>query len=1065
MEMRNKVYANIVSLTKVHPKEEEECGISHNLNEPIGSMNTQESEKPELLRRVRPNFADDVYGSRALKLNNEHVEHVKNDIIENRTDICESALAQRRSAQLPKLKKITNKPRPLSNDFSTRGEMNDFEFVYSDCDTHAAELAELYTYSELEDWALNMRAYRDFVESRKLGHKWSELMENQQKDVLLSLLEELERVEPNIRLNAARSILYILQGTYMDFVDERDIIIDGSFKGHNEGEVDNDLGIGHCEEKCLTLGVLNAYKAYEVGTYQALCKLLLTETQDIWDGGPVGAGQYSRSSSVSNSRSASNADLSESVVERRNNRRSATMADNEALRVTLSALYHMVESIRRSDLFELVVPADKKSRYASLKKDFIAEIEEVIEDADMSLIMVLLEMMPAFCHGSSPHFPMKKVLLLVWKILLAILGGWKELREGKAAKRAAANLSSIEDTLLVASAMKSSSINGNDSEQNQGIVRPKRTLHPSARLICRQFACTASNSLEDKDDGELDKMGSEYAEIDQMPIDLGLPNNSATIDANDLTDLVVEELPQTPAPVFVTEEIPHMRSRLDRPNPLMRSSYTGDHTPVASTPPPMDILFRTSLPWNSKVRDEDIETFLQCERMKFFNYRLSNDSRTVFGLPLPIQKSIEALRRHVYVSLGELQANREKELNRYMFSQREDNIPMTSAEKLYRMMLPNLSQYIIALLKVLLAAAPSSKAKSEAINILSDVLTPETDNNEILSNSLNFDSSLSNMLEQSVRIAIDVNRHKEIMVKASSAILILLMKHFRLNHIYQFEYIGQHLVFANCIPLILKFMDQNMVRYIQSKHELPPYNYPHAPLYYVRNHEEWPVLDINNLEDSDSQSPSYYLWRNVFSAINLLRVLNKLTKWKHARTMMLVVFKSAPILKRSLRVKLAVFQLYVLKLLKMQARYLGRQWRRTNMEIMSAIYTKVRHRLNDDWAYANETRSKSWDFQNEEAALKTAVERFNSRRYARLYSAFALEVGESSAPGDSYLDNVDMNEFEPMNNSFQSLLGTKVELSDRFKRNYVRWVDDEVIKNHTNWDLLMALTRGIIDFI
>lgn len=61
-----------------------------------------------------------------------------------------------------------------------------------------------------------------------------------------------------------------------------------------------------------------------------------------------------------------------------------------------------------------------------------------------------------------------QVLLLIWKLLLAVLGGWKELREGKAAKRIAANLRSVEDTLLVASAMKSSSINGNDSEQNEG---------------------------------------------------------------------------------------------------------------------------------------------------------------------------------------------------------------------------------------------------------------------------------------------------------------------------------------------------------------------------------------------------------------------------------------------------------------------------------------------------------------------------------------------------------------------------------------------------------------------
>ena len=51
--------------------------------------------------------------------------------------------------------------------------------------------------------------------------------------------------------------------------------------------------------------------------------------------------------------------------------------------------------------------------------------------------------------------------------------------------------------------------------------------------------------------------------------------------------------------------------------------------------------------------------------------------------------------------------------------------------------------------------------------------------------------------------------------------------------------------------------------------------------------------------------------------------------------------------------KHAMMQLYVLKLLKMQTKYLGRQWRKSNMKTMSAIYTKVRHRLNDDWAYGN----------------------------------------------------------------------------------------------------------------
>lgn len=51
-------------------------------------------------------------------------------------------------------------------------------------------------------------------------------------------------------------------------------------------------------------------------------------------------------------------------------------------------------------------------------------------------------------------------------------------------------------------------------------------------------------------------------------------------------------------------------------------------------------------------------------------------------------------------------------------------------------------------------------------------------------------------------------------------------------------------------------------------------------------------------------------------------------------------------------------------------------------------------RLNDDWAFANETRCKQWDFQEEERELKAAIERFNLRRYGHLYpdQAFQMDV-------------------------------------------------------------------------
>ncbi|KIH43268.1 hypothetical protein ANCDUO_26729, partial [Ancylostoma duodenale] len=180
---------------------------------------------------------------------------------------------------------------------------------------------------------------------------------------------------------------------------------------------------------------------------------------------------------------------------------------------------------------------------------------------------------------------------------------------------------------------------------------------------------------------------------------------------------------------------------------------------------------------------------------------------------------------------------------------------------------------------------------------------------------------------------------------------------------------------------------------------------------------EWPVLNSENVESGDlDRRGMYYMWRNMFSSINLTRVLNKLVKGKQSRVMMLMVFKSAPILKRSLKIRLS--------------RYLGRQWRKSNMDIMSAIYNKVRHRMTDDWAFANEMR-KSYDYHSEESELKAAVERFHSRRYSKLHPQLAIEINDAPMPGDDYLNRVNLREYEPVDNCFHSVLGKQPELGKR----------------------------------
>lgn len=155
----------------------------------------------------------------------------------------------------------------------------------------------------------------------------------------------------------------------------------------------------------------------------------------------------------------------------------------------------------------------------------------------------------------------------------------------------------------------------------------------------------------------------------------------------------------------------------------------------------------------------------------------------------------------MYTSLAEMQVQREEEIAKHPLSAAEGEIVMNPTEALYQAMLHNLPQYMIALLKILLAAAPTSRAKTDSINIMADVLPEE----------------MPMTVLQSMKLGIDVNRHKEIIVKAVSAILLLLLKHFKLNHVYQFEFMSQHLVFANCIPLVLKFFNQNIMAYIGTK--------------------------------------------------------------------------------------------------------------------------------------------------------------------------------------------------------------------------------------------------------
>lgn len=451
-------------------------------------------------------------------------------------------------------------------------------------------------------------------------------------------------------------------------------------------------------------------------------------------------------------------------------------------------------------------------------------------------------------------------------------------------------------------------------------------------------------------------------------------------------------------------------------------------------------------------------------RTKFLNFDAPDNREATAGLPEPILEGLRVLKKHLYLSLADLQIQREEEISKYPLTLTElDPEPINSpAEALYIAILPSLPQFMIALLKILLAAAPTNKSKNESINIGCEIIR---------------DGASTSVLE-SMKSSMDFSRHKEIITKAVSAVLILLLKHFKLNHVYQFENISQQLMFANCIPLILKIFNQNIIQYVTSRNNIDFLTYPVCLIGDpAKDSVDWPSeivkeFDLAILAITSSQNCT---WRNMFSCINMARILNKLTKWKYARTMMLVVFKSSPIFKKALRVRHATFQLYILKLLKMQTKYLGRQWRKGNMRTLSCIYQMVRHRLTDDWAYGNEMETKPWDFQNDEINLQAKIGQFHNRRYGKIANISTLSSPHINFPNghfvsnslldplngsfnDSFIYLTQQELFRSVDNNYLSVLSQRFHLTNEFKNNYEAWLEREVFQFNIDWDQLLIQT-------
>lgn len=923
-------------------------------------------------------------------------------------------------------------------------ECPEIDFTYADSDSYENEIAELYSYSEGPEFQLNIKAFESVCSEAGVLALWQSMTEERRFSLLTRITDQMELCNSNSRANASRALLYIAQGCW--------------------GEVQSDQEQAMwVRRNCYTLLECNAWNS---------CMQLLNMEIECW----VSTDSSNNSTTSSNNKQPQQQQQQQAAVSH------VSLSSSSQLRVLLSVLYTMVETLRWPSSSD----TDQQIR---AREAFCTDLVMPQEETGELLVVTLLGMVTRFCNSSPAHFPIRKLLLLLWKLLLVTLGGTDTLRTLKGEYRTRNGLPACtdEDTVTVCRGLRPASPPApatdllDQQQQHHNMVRRR----PFRRSLMKQ------SSLDDSM-GDLDLTGDDEANNSNSGSSSGATtggqegeDGEAQGAGSDNSDSGIsdnDELSGNSSNGNTSPDETEGGKGTDESDLLDRPASPRPPTPSIPHSPPPPPPHNKGLPWTPKVRQKELDTFLEGSRDKFVGFHVADDHTTLAGLPPPIHEGVHTLEKHLYTSLSELQMKREEDISRHPLSRPEGDVPQTPAEVLYQSLLPTLPQCMIALLKVLLAAAPTSKAKTDSINIMADVLPEE----------------MPMTVVQSMKLGLDVNRHKEVLVKAVSASLLLLLKHLKLNHVYQFEFMSQHLVFANCIPLILKFFNQNIMAYVQAKNTIALLDFPScvigdgaelsndalmASVGAAADGQDSKAFDGSSLLSSDgspatSTTPggsgtntannnannntggcalnnnnnngssngaggvaggngsSVCCWRNMFSCINLLRVLNKLCKWKHSRIMMLVVFKSAPILKRTLMVKHAMLQLYVLKLLKMQTKYLGRQWRKSNMKTLSAIYQMVRHRLNDDWAYGNDPDARPWDFQTEECSLRASVDRFNTRRYHQPH------------PGD--------NDLEPVDNCITSVLGRHVEMVEEFTRCYEEWLQREVLNTTIHWDLLLS---------
>lgn len=339
-----------------------------------------------------------------------------------------------------------------------------------------------------------------------------------------------------------------------------------------------------------------------------------------------------------------------------------------------------------------------------------------------------------------------------------------------------------------------------------------------------------------------------------------------------------------------------------------------------------------------------------------------------------------------------------------------------------------------SVMQVLIETIKSNKYDYN-LNFAELELNPKTSCiNQMMNNDQTTDETRAK-IEFIIMQQLEVQKIKELTVKASSSIILLLIKWFKINHVLKYYYLTSILFDQQFFNVLMELLNKSFnntnlqtsqpregeellteyeVLTSQNKLINPQIHLPKFEFFNNCHNKQTSQYDYelinkvpitklpNELDENNVNNITITKFNEnyCFTLINLLQITNKiLIKNITQRVFILNESKPSEFLKiLLLNYDNPYLKMPILKILKKLVPYQGRKWKSINMDLISLIYLILKLSLKDNWLSGRDLEN---DFNNsfdQEIALRSILQFYNIRKYPTQMEHLGYQISTDDVP-------------------------------------------------------------------